>query len=156
MKLKLFFLGMIFFATPLIAKTNNNGLNVIATRGYVACGTNLSNTYLAYKDVVGNWQGIDADLCRAFAMATLGDENAFDMIDVATTNAAKALDSGKIDIMLGNNAISAKQEISSPISAMDVLYIDKQMFASRHKSDAESMETYKENKVCTVSCSVEE
>ena len=156
MKLKLFFLSLLLFSTPLSAKINTNGLQIVATRGHVACGTDLSNTFLAHKDDTGEWQGIDADICRMFAVAMVGNEKAFEMIDTSSKKAANDLDSGKIDIMLGNMTISAKQEISSPISAIDILYIDKQMFASRHKSEAESMEKFKENKVCTVSGSVEE
>lgn len=156
MKLKLLFLSLLLLSTSLQAKTHLNGLQTIASRGYVACGTDTSNSFLVYKDEANEWRGPDADICRIFAIAMVGNENSFDMINITAKDASKALDDGKIDIMLGNSAISAKQEISFPMMAMDLLYIDRQLFASRHKTDFESMDGFKESKVCVVADTLEE
>ena len=150
MKLHLFFLTLaIFFSsTPVWAK--DNSLRYPVGRRSVVCGTDTSNKLLAYKDEIGSWQGFDADICRNFALAILGDAEAFTLRNVSNKDLVKALDEGQIDIMLGNHVISAKQEVTNPVVSTDVLYIDKQIFAERHKSDATSMQQYKKANVCVV------
>jgi len=156
MKLKLFFLCIILVMASLNANAQNNDLQQIRSRGYVACGTNTNNKALAYKDKDGEWSGIDANICKLFAIAVLGNEDAFEMVNIPSPKASNALKNGKIDFMLGNNALSANQEISSSMSIVDILYFDKQILASRHKPETNSMESFKGSKVCVVSQSFEE
>ena len=150
MKLHAIFLSFLLclFITP--ARADDAGLRFIKSRGYVVCGTDLSSKTLAYKDEDGFWKGIDADICRNFAQAIFGNDEYFRLKNVPENQAAYALDSNQIDFMLGNSTLSAKQEIAAPIAAVDVLYYDKQVFASRQKTKATSMEDFKGAKVCVL------
>lgn len=151
MKLNLLFLAMLLSGLSSAAQAAENaGLRFIISRGYVVCGTDTSGQTLAYKDEDGIWAGIDADICRNFAEAILGNSEAFRLENIPQDKAAQAIRSGKIDFMLGNTSLSAKQEISSPMAAVDVLYYDKQMFAAREETDASSMEAFRGAKVCVV------
>ena len=150
MKLICFFWSLILFSIPAKAADEPLLPSMIGNRDYIVCGTDLSTSALAYKDEDNKWQGFDADLCRNFAAAIIGNEYAFRLKNVSAKNIANALKNKQIDIMLGNYSISAKEEISTPIDIIDVLYYDKQMFATRKEIDAESMEDFKGAKVCVI------
>ena len=150
MKLILFFLTIAIFFNNNISWAKSNSLRYPMSRNRVVCGTDTSNKLLAYKDEIGSWQGFDADICRNFALAILGEAEAFTLQNISGKDVVKALDSGQIDVMLGNQVISAKQEVTHPVVGADVLYIDKQIFAERHKSDTNSMQKYKKSNVCVV------
>ncbi len=154
MKLGIIFLSlMLFSAVP--AQAEDAGLRFIQSRGYVICGTDLSSHTLAYKDKDGYWSGIDADICRNFAAAIFGNEDSFRLVNVPADRMATALSNNQADIILGNATLSARQEISSPAAAIDILYYDRQVFASRQKTDATSMEAFKGAKVCVLDKSID-
>lgn len=128
--------------------------NIYAHQG-VRCGTNLASKTYAYQDKEKRWVGIDADLCRAFALAILGNSDAIEMIHVDVDKIAKALNSGQIDVMLGNNAPSANYEISNNIETVTPIYFDKQVFAAHAIEGATSMEDYKGATVCVLKDSLD-
>lgn len=126
------------------------GLRVINTRGFVRCGTDLSTATYAKKGKDKQWYGIDADLCSVIATAVFGDSTKFELVNVPASGISQALASDSIDVMLGNNALSAGAEIKGKATAVDVLYYDKQMFLAHPLENAESMEAYKNSNVCVV------
>ncbi len=148
MKLKYIFalLPVLFGAAEVHAE--NAGLRYINRRGYVSCGTNLDDKSLAYRDEDGIWQGFDADICRAFAFAIFGDGESFQLKNVAPDQMTAAIRNNQADIILSVPALSAKEELNSPGTAIDVLYYDKQMFALKGSTNADSMEKFKGAKVC--------
>ena len=150
MKLRAFFFSLVLCLSASTVLADDAGLRFIKSRGYVVCGTDLSSKMLAYKDEDGFWKGIDADICRNFAQAIFGNDEYFRLKNVPANKAVSALNNNQVDFMLGNSTLSAKQEISSPVAAVDVLYYDKQVFASRQKTKATSMEDFKGAKVCVL------
>ena len=156
MKLKTLFLAglAVWSITPAHA-AESNSIKAIVNRGYISCGTDLGSKTLAYKDTEGFWQGIDADICRNFAAAIVGNDEAFKLVDVSPEQAGKAFVNSKIDVMLGNSTLSAQQEMASPAAAIDVLYFDRQVFAAREDTAASSMEEFKGQKVCVADKSVD-
>ena len=143
-----FFLAAMIWSVPTQAK--DAGLRIINTRDFVRCGTDLSTKTYAFKDKDKQWKGIDADLCRLFALAVFGNSDKFELVNVPATAISAYLANGSIDIMLGNNALSASAEIQNQATAVDVLYYDKQMFLAHPKENATSMEDYKGSNVCVV------
>ncbi len=152
--MKLFRLFFGIFASSLLfsaqVKAADAGLRVINTRGFVRCGTDLSTSTYATKAKDKSWHGIDADLCRVFATAVFGDSSKFELVNVPAPQISQALANHSIDIMLGNNALSAGAEIKSQANAVDVLYYDKQTFLAHPIKDAESMRAYQGQNVCVV------
>ncbi len=121
----------------------------IKERQYVACGTSRDYQALAYiKDK--ELKGFDADLCRAFAAAFLGDPGKFKLIPVAKSNIGQALNSGKIDVMLGHSSLTSSEEAKQFVTPVDTLFFDRQVFASRTAKDATSMRDFADTKVCVL------
>lgn len=150
MKLNLLFLCFAFFTLNIAeALSAPNGFEQIKQRQYVACGTSADYPALAWqKD--GQWYGFDADICRAIAHAFLGDPGKFKMIPIKKKNIGKALNSSKIDVMLGNSSLLSSEEVSLFVTPVDTLYYDRQIFAAREKRKAKSMHDFKEKKVCVI------
>ena len=131
------------------ASAANIGMSLIQQRHHVVCGIDREYKTLAYqKD--GVWRGFDADICRAVAAAVIGDAESFKLLPVAKDNIGGALNSGKIDIMLGHQTLSAHDEASQNIIPVDTLYYDKLIFASRKQTDAQSMKDFAGAKVCVL------
>lgn len=112
----------------------------------VRCGSDLSVKSYAYKED-GVWTGIDADLCRVFAQALLGDNRKIQMVNVSQKNMARALNEDKIDVMLSDGAYSAKTEISREALSAGFLYYDHQMLMV-HADDSDDLENYRGKKIC--------
>ncbi len=153
MKLKFFFISLFLclINLPSPAQSADPGLKYIRNRGKVICGTDLSVKTFAYTDKENFRHGIDADICRMFALAIFGNSENFALKNIPADKINRALANNQIDIMLGNTSVAAQTEISSQISPIDVLYYDKQVFAVNHpKDNATSMEDYRGAKVCVL------
>ncbi len=150
MKLKFFItcLLAIIFSDGALAK--DAGLRYIINNGAVKCGTDLSSSTYAYKNEDGFWKGIDVDLCKSISLAIFGRSDAYKMVNVRSEDIDRALDTERIDIMLGGTSYSASEDIKSKATPVDILYYDQQMFLAKKVDAANSMEAYKGAKVCTV------
>ncbi len=131
------------------AASADAGFSHIRQRQYVACGISREYRALAYQED-NIWQGFDADICRAVAAAVLGNAKQFKLIPVKPAAISKALNSGAIDIMLGHSSLTAAEEASQYVIPAADLYLDRQVFASRQKSEASSMSDFRGAKVCVL------
>lgn len=155
MKLKYIFLifAVLFSAQPSFAE--DAGLRYIKSHGAIRCGTSLHSRAFAYRDDEKQWQGFDAEICKIFSSVIFGSEKYFELVNVPQSEAAAALQSGKVDVMLGNTPYSASLDISRRIVPAGLLYFDRQMFAARQPGDATSMLDFKGKTVCSVNNSEE-
>jgi general L-amino acid transport system substrate-binding protein len=62
-------LSLAFLSPAFAGKT----LDAIKQRGQVVCGVNTGLAGFSAADSSGNWTGLDVDVCKAVAAATLGD-----------------------------------------------------------------------------------
>ena len=112
----------------------------------VRCGTNMSvKSYAHKKD--GVWVGIDADMCRVIAQAVIGNNTKIEMVNVAPSEMEKALDEGKIDVMLSGQPFSANIETARKALSVGLLYFDHQMLMVK-ADDSDNLEDYRGKKIC--------
>ncbi len=137
-----------FAATP--KPTVNAGLHYIHTRGKIFCGTERGNKILSYRNKKGNWQGMDAELCKMISTAIFGRSDRIEMVPLAANQVSKAFYTNKIDVMIGGLPFSATTEMSTRAAPIDVWYYDRQVFLAHTVKGATSMEAYKGKKVCVV------
>lgn len=151
MKLNAIFLGLVCCLLSFPATAADAGLRYIKTRGKVICGTDTTSKTFAFTDEEKIRRGIDADICRMFALAVFGDSESFVLRNIPANRIYQALANNKIDIMLGNTSASAQTEIGTNISPIDILYYDKQVFAmNTPKTPSSSMEEFRGAKVCVL------
>ena len=120
----------------------------IRQKDRVYCGSNLRvKSFAQIKEK--RWSGIDADLCRVFAQAILGDSRKIVMVNVAANHVADALNQGKIDIMLSGSPRAAQMEISHQALSVGPIYYDYQKILVADEK-VENLLNYKDKKACLV------
>ena len=124
----------------------NSYVDRIKQRGRVRCGTNTQLKCYAY---VSNheWTGIDTDFCRAIALAVLGDANKIDMRNVEDSEVSKALESGKVDVMLSGIPYAAKYDVKGKMIPSGLLYYDPQMLLIAD-TKGDKAEDFENKKMC--------
>ena len=70
--------------------------------GFVKCGVSQGLPGFSNADASGNWTGIDVDVCRAVAAATLGDADKVKYFPLSAKERFTALTSGEIDVLSRN------------------------------------------------------
>ena len=155
MKYRFFFILCTFILLPFSLHAADAGLRFINSRGEIRCGTDLSVPDFASKTEDGKWRGFDADICRAFSYAIFGRGDRFTMVDVKTNTISKALESNKIDFMLGGSTVSANLDVSPAFAPATLLYYDHQAFLARDANETESMNDFNGAKVCVMADSPE-
>ncbi len=153
MNIKLIFFTIFLICFSFNASADQNFPQILK-RQHVACGTDAEYSTLAYtKD--NQFSGFDVDICRALASAFLGNAESFKIIPVTPSSIGQALNSGKIDIMLGNTSLSSSQELQQNVIPVDTLYFPRQIFASRTNKEAKSMKDFAGSRICVIHNSID-
>jgi ABC-type amino acid transport/signal transduction systems, periplasmic component/domain len=90
------------FSTETMAAKKSQTLENTKKRGFVRCGVSQGLPGFSNADESGNWTGIDVDVCRAVAAATLGDATKVKFTPLSAKERFTALTSGEIDILSRN------------------------------------------------------
>ena len=118
----------------------------IRQRGKVRCGTNLQlKSYAYYED--GDWHGIDADVCKALALAIIGNDKQIEMINITAGELVNALNTEKVDVMLSGVPFFAGLETSDQINIATVLYYEPQLLMVA-EGMSKNIADYKGQKIC--------
>jgi general L-amino acid transport system substrate-binding protein len=119
----LFFL--VFFFGPAQAGDLIAG---IQARGELRCGVSEGIAGFSEQDTHGRWQGMDADFCRAVAVAVVGDPEKVRFLPLRASTRFPALQGGRIDLLVRNTSWTMARELSFGVQFPAVLYYDGQGF----------------------------
>jgi len=139
--------GLMSAAPAMAGKT----LDAIKARGQVICGVNTGLAGFSQADSSGNWSGLDVDVCKAIAAATLGDANKVKWVPLNAQARFTALQSGEIDVLSRNTTFVLTRDASLGLSATTVTYYDGQGFMVPVKSKIKSANELKGQTVCVQS-----
>lgn len=139
--------GLMSAAPAMAGKT----LDAIKARGQVICGVNTGLAGFSQADSSGNWSGLDVDICKAIAAATLGDANKIKWVPLNAQARFTALQSGEIDVLSRNTTFVLTRDASLGLSATTVTYYDGQGFMVPVKSKIKSAKELKGQTVCVQS-----
>lgn len=81
-------------------------VNKIKDRGYVVCSGSQGVPGLSRPDEQGVWRGFDTDICRAFAVAILGDREKIRFVPLNAAQRLPAVQTGEIDILSRTSTIT--------------------------------------------------
>ncbi len=126
-------------------------LDAIKARGQVVCGVNTGLAGFSAADSSGNWSGLDVDICKAIAAATLGDATKIKYVPLNAQQRFTALQSGEIDILSRNTTFTLTRDGSLGLSQTVVTYYDGQGFMVPVKSKIKSAKQLKNQTVCVQS-----
>jgi general L-amino acid transport system substrate-binding protein len=126
-------------------------LDTIKQRGQVICGVNVGLAGFSAADSQGNWTGLDVDICRAIAAATVGDATKVRFVPTNAQQRFTALQSGEIDILSRNTTWTLTRDASLGMHFTGVTYYDGQGFMVPVKSKIKSAKQLKGATVCVQS-----
>ena len=143
-------LGMaaVFAAAPAHA---GKTVDAIKARGQVICGVNTGLAGFGAADSQGNWSGLDVDICRAVAAATLGDGTKVRFVPLNAQQRFTALQSGEIDVLSRNTTWTLTRDASLGLNFTGTTYYDGQGFMVPVKSKLKSAKQLKGMQVCVQS-----
>ena len=146
-------LGTIVAAGALATAPAHAGktLDAIKARGQLVCGVNTGLAGFSAADSQGNWSGLDVDICKAIAAATLGDATKVKWVPLNAQQRFTALQSGEIDILSRNTTWTLTRDASLGLNFVGTTYYDGQGFMVPSKGKIKSAKQLKGATVCVQS-----
>jgi general L-amino acid transport system substrate-binding protein len=126
-------------------------LDAIKARGQVICGVHTGLAGFSAADASGKWSGLDVDICRAVAAATLGDGEKIKYVPLVAQARFTALQSGEVDVLSRNTTFTLTRDASLGLNQTAVTYYDGQGFMVPVKSKIKSAKQLKGQTVCVQS-----
>lgn len=108
-------------AAPASADT----LSSIRTRGELVCGVHTGLVGFGAPDSAGQWQGFDADFCRAFAAAILGKPKV-KFVPLSDQARFTALQNGEVDVLSRNSTWTMKRDTTLGLQFPVIDFFDGQ------------------------------
>lgn len=124
-------------------------LEDVQKKGFVRCGVSQGLPGFSSLGTNNNWQGIDVDVCRAVAAATLGDANKVKYTPLSAKERFTALQSGEIDILSRNTTETFTRDTSLGLDFAGINYYDGQGFMVRKELGIKSAKELAGAALCT-------
>ena len=131
-------------------------LDAVRARGQLACGVNSGVAGFSAPDSRGNYQGLDADLCRAIAAAALGDAAKVRFMPTTYQTRFVALQSGEIDVLARNVTQTLTRDTALGFNMAGVNFYDGQGFMVRQASGVTAAKQLNGATVCVLPGSTSE
>lgn len=103
-------------------------LDDVKAKGFIQCGVSTGLAGFSAPDDKGDWQGIDADFCRAVAAAVFGDGTKVKFTPLSAKERFTALQSGEVDILSRNTTWTINRDTALGLNFVGVTYFDGQGF----------------------------
>jgi general L-amino acid transport system substrate-binding protein len=130
------------------AQATADTLESVRARGLLRCGVNEALPGFSISDANGKWSGIDVDLCRAVAAATIGKADAVTFIPLTARDRFPALQAGEVDVLVRNTTWTLLRDSQLEIDFAGVNYYDGQAFMTRASTGFKSIRDLDNTKIC--------
>jgi general L-amino acid transport system substrate-binding protein len=138
------------------AWADSSVLEAIRARGHVVCGVGDGPKGYSTVTAQGVWSGINIDFCKALAAAVLGNKDAVQFRALEPAERFAALQSGEIDVLSRNTAMTSRRDTTLGIRFPGVLVYDGQGFLVRKAQGVSSALELSGARICVTSESAEE
>ena len=126
---------------------SSSRLQEIRDRGHVICAGRNDIPGFGYQDSEGKLVGFDTDLCRALAVAVLGDPAAINVRLINAADHGPTIQSGEVDALIRTITTSTKRQVQWGNFA-PVMFYDGQGFLVRKSLDLQSPLELEDARVC--------
>lgn len=110
----------------------------VKKRGVLNCGVSTGLPGFSIADEKGTWAGLDVDVCKAIAAATLGDASKIKYVSLNAKERFTALQSGEIDALVRGTTWTLTRDTSLGLNFTGVNYYDGQGFLVSKKLGVKS------------------
>lgn len=124
-------------------------LELVKKRGTLACGVSGELRGFSWNAPPLGWQGIDVDLCKAVAAATLGDAGKVTYVPLTTHQRFQELAAGKIDLLVRNSTVTL-QRGAEGVLAVAINFYDGQGFAAPNRLGIKALSQLAGARICVV------
>lgn len=128
----------------------------VRERGQVICGVNTGVAGFSAPDVQGNYQGLDAEFCRAVAAAALGDSSKVRFVPTTYQTRFVVLQSGEVDLLARNVTQTLTRDTNLGFNMAGVNFYDGQGFMVRRSAGVSSAKELDGATVCVLPGSTSE
>lgn len=125
-------------------------LDAVKARGAVRCGIHVGLAGFAFVDKNGDWQGLDVDLCRAVATASLGSAKKVQFLPLNAKDRFIALQSGEIDLLSRNTTWTLDRNTRTGLNFTGINFLDGQGFMVKAASGVKSGRDLAGATICVV------
>lgn len=117
-------------------------------RGRLLCGVSSGSPGFSSVDAGGKWTGLDVDICRAVAVAVLGNASKVDYLPLAEGESFSALMGGTVDILSRHSTWTFSKDSGLPVHFAAISYYDSQGMMVARKSEIKTAAELKKVRVC--------
>ena len=113
-------------ATPI--QENKSRLDLIKKRNELICGVSGKIAGFSYLLSDGSYEGLDVDICKAFAAAIIGDSEKIQYRTLTSNERFTAIKTGEIDLLSRNTTFNLSRDASegNGLSFAPVVFHDGQ------------------------------
>ncbi len=125
----------------------------IKARGTLICGVDGKLPGFSFVNPDGSYSGLDVDICKAVAAATLGDPSKVDYRDLNSSERFAALASGEIDLLSRNTTLTLSRDASggNGLSFAPTVFYDGQGVMAPKASGISSLKDLAGKPICVES-----
>lgn len=147
-------IALVASLTGALPASAQSTLETVKQRGKLVCGVNGQLRGFSWNNG-GVWAGLDVDLCRAVAAATLGDARQVEFVPLTAQQRFRELVAGKVDLLVRNSTVSL-QRLSDGVEPVAVNFYDGQAFAVPEKLMIRDVSQLTGARICVVRGSTHE
>ncbi len=152
MQTKLSVMSIALLGLAVSAQANaSSTLDTVKARGQLICGVNTAAPGFSSVDSKGNWTGLDVDVCRAVAAATLGDAKKVKFVPLSSPQRFSALQAGEIDMLARNTSWTMTRDTTTGALFTAVSYYDGQGFLVPKRLNVKSAKQLNGATICVQS-----
>lgn len=142
--------ALVALATVLAATPAQAGktLDAVRQRGHLLCGVSTGVAGFSAADDQGQWRGLDVDICKAVAAATLGQPDKVKYVPLNAQQRFVALQSGQIDVLSRNTSWTISRDTSLGLHFTAVTYFDGQAFIVPARLKLQTARQLRQAQVC--------
>jgi len=131
-------------------------LAAVRARGALSCGISTGDPAWSAPDSRGEWQGMDADVCRAIAAATLGDAKKLVWQHLTGQNRFPAVVTGQVEVLTRTTTWTFMRDATLGLNFTAPNFYDGQGFLVRANSGITAAKQLDGASICFVSASTHE
>ncbi len=132
------------------SKNDQSRLALIKQRNDLICGISGKIPGFSFLESNGTYQGIDVDICKAFAAAFLGDSSKVQYRPLTAAERFTAIRTGEIDLLSRNTTLTLSRDSSGGncLTFAPVIFHDGQGLMVKNSSEINSIDDLANQPIC--------
>ncbi len=129
---------------------NSSRLNLIKNRNELICGVSGKIPGFSFLKSDGSYQGLDVDICKAFAAAIVGDSEKIQYRPLTAAERFTAIKTGEIDLLSRNTTFTLSRDSlgGNGLTFAPVVFHDGQGLMVKKESKINSLKDLANKSIC--------